>query len=457
MIAHAVEVHDLRKAVGGNIVGNILRQAGRTDTAVVAVREICQHAAAIWRLPPEKFVREGERLAPRLLVGVPRHLLSHERVDARFLVDLRELPAITERIGIPADGDVLVEIALEPTFAHEQLADQALAVGHIEIGLHPHAAHQFPTAFLHALLDLTEHRRVLLLQPFEILHARLRVSEIGIFLHQLQSGCEGVFHYFHGLGPRPEPRHVDMRIAHYPYGELLHPVVDRFETAVREPHGNGERHHVAARKGAEVDSLHGILKLLAMLRLSTGKAGEHIFSGEDLIAQGAGVGLAGVIDQQLRPLKPTGLGVEWNLDGQRNLLAGDSLRGYHDRIERAALALRHQSAIQEHAAVVRQSNLQTNARSPQIVPAGGLRNHDSGAIPGRIASSAATAATAATAVESHGRPGGVVQRRIFAVRHIGMAAPLRQGQGSHGVQPAECGAVRFGACGTGLRRQRSGA
>src|SRR5262249_1995774 len=93
-------------------------------------------------LPPEDLVGE--------LVGVvPVELLGDEVIDPRFLVDLRQLPVVSERIGVPADAHVLAEARPKVALADEQLAHDRFAVGHVEIGLDPHAADDLPAALLH--------------------------------------------------------------------------------------------------------------------------------------------------------------------------------------------------------------------------------------------------------------------------------------------------------------------
>ena len=127
----------------------------------IVVRKIRQHLRSIGRLPPEQLERQ--------LIGVvPRHLLRDEVVDAALLVDLRQLPGVAERIRIPADAHVHAVGLLVPALAHQQLPHQRFAVGHVEVGLDPHAAHDLPAAFLDALLDLGIHVGILLGHPLVV-------------------------------------------------------------------------------------------------------------------------------------------------------------------------------------------------------------------------------------------------------------------------------------------------
>ncbi len=95
----------------------------------------------------------------------PQQLLGHEIIHARLLVDLRQLPVVAERVGIPSDLYIHAEVFLEIPFPDENLPDQRLARGHVEVRLHPHAADNFPAALFHALLDLLIQVRIFFLHP----------------------------------------------------------------------------------------------------------------------------------------------------------------------------------------------------------------------------------------------------------------------------------------------------
>src|SRR5215475_1871417 len=67
----------------------IIGEVQRLDFAPVTAREVSQNPAAVRGLPPEKFQRE--------LVGfVPTHFLGYEVIDSRLLVNLRQLPVVSE-------------------------------------------------------------------------------------------------------------------------------------------------------------------------------------------------------------------------------------------------------------------------------------------------------------------------------------------------------------------------
>ena len=62
-------------------------------------------------MPPEQAIGELGELRR------PQQFLRDEVVDARALVNLRQLPVVAEAIRIPADVDVLAKLLLEVTFA----------------------------------------------------------------------------------------------------------------------------------------------------------------------------------------------------------------------------------------------------------------------------------------------------------------------------------------------------
>ena len=183
VIAHAIKVHQFRQSRRhGARLHQIRGKPHRVQVVVaVAVRKIGKHLAAVGRLPPEEL--EGQ------LVGViPRHLLRYEEIDARLLVNLRQLPVVTKGIRIPADVHIHAVVLLVPALADENGARCRFAVGQIQVRLNPHASHNLPAAFLDALSDVCVDLRILVGEPIVVNCRRLRVSVAGIFLHQLQRG-----------------------------------------------------------------------------------------------------------------------------------------------------------------------------------------------------------------------------------------------------------------------------
>ena len=232
VVADAVEVHHLGFVGNGLAVDRghpdrkISRQRLRIDAAGIVVRKIGEQSAAVGRLPPEQLVGEGGEFVR------PEQLLGDEIIHARLLVDLRQLIVVAERIRIPADLYVHAEILLEVALADQNLPHQRFAVRHVQVGLDPHAADDLPSAFFHALLNLLEKVRIFLLHPFIGARRRHRELEVRILAHQIEHALERVAHDFDGLGPGPEPRHVNVRIADDANVELLQPGLERFQLRV---------------------------------------------------------------------------------------------------------------------------------------------------------------------------------------------------------------------------------
>ncbi len=215
VVADAVEVHHVGHA-GRAFArdGEVSGEADRVEIVVgVVMREVGEHLAAVGRFPPEEL--EGE------LVGVvPGHLLGDEVVESGALVDLRELPVVAEGVGVPADaGGDAVEV-LEGGLADEQLADERFAVGHVEVGLDPHAADDLPAALGDALLDLGVEGWIFVGHPLVVLRGGLGVGVVRILVHQLRGGAEGALDDVDGLRPRPEPRGIDVGVAGEVKGRL---------------------------------------------------------------------------------------------------------------------------------------------------------------------------------------------------------------------------------------------
>src|SRR5208337_140125 len=125
VVADPIKMHDLREARLGNVRSHIFGDPHRLNFIHVVVREIGKDSAAIRGFPPEELVGE--------LGGVvPIHLLRNEVIETRSLVDLRELPIVAKRIGIPADSHLNSEFLLEVTLADQDLPYQGLSAWHVE-------------------------------------------------------------------------------------------------------------------------------------------------------------------------------------------------------------------------------------------------------------------------------------------------------------------------------------
>ncbi len=208
MVADTVEVqharHPWRTCAR---LGEARAEACRIEVGIgIVVREVGQHLAAVRRLPPEELQRQ-------LVCVVPMHLLRDEVVDAGTLIDLRQLPVVAEGVRVPADlGRDAVEL-LELGLTDKQLAHLALAIGQVQVGLNPHATHDFPAAFLYALRDLVVQHGVFVGHPIAVRSGGLRERIGRILAHQLRRAGEGTLHHVDRLGRRPEPGGIDMRVA----------------------------------------------------------------------------------------------------------------------------------------------------------------------------------------------------------------------------------------------------
>ena len=195
----------------------------------------------------------------------PHQFLGHEIIHARALVDLRKLVVVAERIRIPSDLHIHAKILLEISLAHQNLPHQRLAIGHVEIGLNPHPADHFPAAFLHPLFDLGKQVGILLLHPLIGSRRRHGELEIGILPHQIEHAAERIANHLHRLRPRPQPGHVDMRIAHRLDGELLQPGLELRQFVMRAPERCIEARLIAFVQRAQINGLDRRIHLLLAL------------------------------------------------------------------------------------------------------------------------------------------------------------------------------------------------
>src|SRR5438045_281914 len=77
-----------------------------------------------------------------------------------------------------------------------------------------HATNDFPSAFFYSLLNLGEKIGIFFLHPLVRSRRGHGELEIGILAHQVKHAAEGVVYDLDGLSPRPQPGHVDVRIAY---------------------------------------------------------------------------------------------------------------------------------------------------------------------------------------------------------------------------------------------------
>ncbi len=170
------------------------------------LRDVREHLRAVQTAPAEEVV------GPAVL-GLPVQLAGEELVDAATGEDFRQRGGIAKHIRQPAASRTRAELAAEELQAHENLADERFAGGHVAVGFDPHAAGSFPAAGLDPLGDFAEQRRVMILRVAVKLSLRAGKVEVRILLHQPASRGEGASGLANRLAQRPEPRHVDMRVA----------------------------------------------------------------------------------------------------------------------------------------------------------------------------------------------------------------------------------------------------
>ena len=89
--------------------------------------------------------------------------------------------------------------------------------------------------------------------------------------------------------------------------------------------GGGERARegrlIAAVERGEIDSFHGGIELAFVIVLAVGECRRCLFGGDDVAAQFAGIGLAGIIDEELCAGEASVFGVVRSADGDVDLLA----------------------------------------------------------------------------------------------------------------------------------------
>ena len=223
----------------------------------------------------------------------PKQFLGHKIIDARFLVDLRKLPVISERIWIPADLNVCTELFLEVSLADQYLPRQRLARRHVEVGLNPHPTYDLPAALFNSLFNLMEHVGILLFHPFISAGRGHRELEIGIFAHQVQNAAKSVADDLDGFRPGPQPSHVDMRIANRANRESFEPWVQHLQLGLRVPKRLVESRLIAPVQCGQLNGLDRRIEL----RVALAPAGlirvNHQAGSEDFVAHQSRIGPSG--------------------------------------------------------------------------------------------------------------------------------------------------------------------
>src|SRR5437764_1767556 len=87
----------------------------------------------------------------------------------RFHEQLRQGPAVAEHIRLPQAHRLLAELLTEEAPAVEDLPDQRLAAGDVDVGFDPHRPLHLPAPFGDTLLDALVERGIVALNPVILL------------------------------------------------------------------------------------------------------------------------------------------------------------------------------------------------------------------------------------------------------------------------------------------------
>ena len=319
------------------------------------------------------------------------HLLGDEVVDAGALVDLRELPIVTKRVRVPADAGGDAVLLLEVALADEQLANEGLTAGEVEVRLNPHATDDLPAAFLDALLDLLVHLGVLVGHPLAVLRGGLGEGVVGVLVHQLQGGCEGALDDIDGLGLGPEPGGVDVRVAGEDDVGLFHLRAQRVEDALRLAEGGIEGDLIGGGERGGVDGGDGLLELRHQILARGRERGQDVGRGDGLDADVLSIGATGLaagwldgFDAQGGAAEALYVGGLQEFDGDLDGVAGPG--GFEENDGLEIVAERDATAVEvddlRHGAVGVGAELEPDARAGDVVAVEGPGDGDFAAEPG---------------------------------------------------------------------------
>ncbi len=356
------------------------RRIGVEIVVGVVMREVGEHLAAVGRFPPEEL--EGE------LVGVvPGHFLGDEVVESGALVDLRQLPVVAEGVGVPADaGGHSVEV-FEGRLADEQLANERFAVGHVEVGLDPHAADDLPTALGEALLDLGIQGWIFVGHPLVVLRGGLGVGVVRIFVHQLGGGAKSALDDVDGFGPWPEPRGVDVGVAGEVKCPLLEQRLEGFQLRVRGLERGIEGGLIAIGECGQIDGGYGFREGIDVGGRARRERWDQHGVREELLAEVVGAGpVFREVDLRGHAIEALVIDGLENLDRDQNFVAGLGIVEEHDGLE--IVAERHAAAIEiddlGHRTIGAGVELEPDARAGEVVAVQRLWNFDFAAKPDGI-------------------------------------------------------------------------
>ena len=134
----------------------------------------------------------------------------------RFHEQLRQGSAVAEHIRLPQRHRLLAELLAEEALAVEDLPDQRLAAGDVDVGFDPHRPLHLPAPFGDTVLDPFVERGVVLLDPCILLRLAGAENVVGIALQHRQRGREGAAAFADRLADRPKPGEIHMRVPDRP-------------------------------------------------------------------------------------------------------------------------------------------------------------------------------------------------------------------------------------------------
>ena len=186
----------------------LVDQGRRSGRGIVIRMQEYLDLAAVMPAPHEVVVRE--RLSA---VIVPEDLACGEMAHAAAFHDFRQRRRVAEHIRQPGDLTVNAEFFLEIPLAEQELADQRLAARDVRIRFDPHRAVRDPLSGLDLFADTLEERGIILFRQFVKGRFALEEPVFRITVHVAQLRGNSAQAFALGLHLRPEPAHVDMRVA----------------------------------------------------------------------------------------------------------------------------------------------------------------------------------------------------------------------------------------------------
>ena len=205
MVANAVDLDKLGQRAVAHLLAElgIGGEAGDVQRTLVPGRIVVNKHFLAGRCAPD--VRTSGLAASAMVVVI----------DAAVLQDLGHVGVVAEGIRLIIDAQCVginVKQLGKIVLGVQNVTRQRLTVGHVFVGLNPRGGSQLPATLVHALLDLGEKCRVVLLDDLIYSRLRLREGVVGIVAHQIEHSAEGLSGDGNGLHVAPGPVHVNMGV-----------------------------------------------------------------------------------------------------------------------------------------------------------------------------------------------------------------------------------------------------